>query len=86
MSADDAILSEIEDYVLHSDVVERAVVLALDELRPPAEVVESERHRLLTELRTLERELEQLTTGLPRVGTCRRCWTGCKPANAVVLV
>ena len=44
---------------LHPDVVERAIVLALDELKPPADVVASERQRLVTELRTLERELEQ---------------------------
>ena len=68
MSTDDAILSEIEEYVLHPDVVERAIILALDELRPPAEVVESERHRLLTDLRTLERELEQLTGALAAGG------------------
>ena len=42
-AVDDAILAEIEGYVLHPQVVTRAVEIALDALQPPARRVEVER-------------------------------------------
>ena len=67
-AADDAILEEIEGYVLHPDVIERALALAIDELRPKTGRVEDERGRLRTEIRTVEQELERLTTALATGG------------------
>ena len=67
-AADDAILGEIEGYVLHPDVVDRALALALDELRPKAGRVEDERGRLRAEIRKVERELDRLTTALATGG------------------
>lgn len=53
--ADDAILTEIEQFVLHPDVVNRAIELALEELQPSAD----RRGRAIGHL---ERELRQATT------------------------
>ena len=67
-AADDAILGEIEGYVLHPDVVDRALALALEELRPKAGRVEDERGLLRAEIRRVEQELERLTTALAAGG------------------
>jgi len=67
-AADDAILEEIEGYVLHPDVIERALALALDELRPKAGRVADERSRLRAAIRRLERELGRLTTAVATGG------------------
>ncbi len=53
---------------MHPEVVERALALALDELRPKTGRVEDERGRLRTEIRTVEQELERLTTALATGG------------------
>ena len=62
--AEDTILTEIESYVLHSKVVDRAIKLALKELRPDASRVGRERAQLRKELETVERELKRLTGAL----------------------
>ncbi len=62
--AEDTILSEIEGYVLHPNVIDRAITLALDELRPDAGRVDQERVRLRKELVTVEQELKRLTSAL----------------------
>ena len=62
--AEDTILTEIESYVLHSKVVDRAIKLALKELRPDASRVGRERAQLRKELETVEQELKRLTGAL----------------------
>ena len=67
-AADDAILDELETYVLHPDVVARAFELALDEIRPSAGRGEAERQRLQTEVRGVGKELGRLTEALATGG------------------
>ena len=62
--AEDTILTEIERYVLHPKVVDRAIRLALTELESPAGLVDRERARLQGELQAVERELGRLTGAL----------------------
>ena len=63
-TADDAILGEVENYVLHPKVVTRALALALDELRPGAGGVAEDRRRLQAEVQGVEKELARLTEAL----------------------
>ena len=67
-TADNAILDELEDYVLHPEVVGRAMELALDELRPSAGGVEADRRRLRDEVHAVEKELGRLTEALAAGG------------------
>ena len=62
--AEDTILTEIERYVLHPKVIDRAIMLALTELRSPTGQVDQERARLQGELQAVERELGRLTGAL----------------------
>ena len=62
--AEDTILTEIERYVLHPKVIDRAIKLALKELRSPAGPVDRERQHLRGELRAIEQELGRLTSAL----------------------
>lgn len=66
--ADDAILTDIERYVLHPKVVSRAIALALDALRPSSQASEQERARLDRELRKVQTEIGNLTAGLAAGG------------------
>ena len=59
-AVDNAILAEIEAYVLHPQVVTRAVALALDELQPSAGRVDAERKRLMAERSKAAREIENI--------------------------
>ena len=59
-AVDAAILTEIEQYVLHPQVVTRAVALALDELQPSAGRVDAERKRLMAERSKVAREIENI--------------------------
>ena len=61
--ADDTILDELETYVLHPDVVTRALALALDELRPGGGG-EDVRRRLQADVQGVEKELARLTEAL----------------------
>ena len=61
-AADDAILAEIEKYVLHPRVVTRAVELAVDQLTPPTGRVEAERKCLMTERSRVERQIENIVS------------------------
>ncbi len=65
---DDAILSEVERFVLHPRVVSRALALALAAFRPASGVVEAERARVEAALRGIERELSRLTAALATGG------------------
>ncbi len=63
-AVDEAILTEIEGYVLHPQVVARAVAVALDELQPAAGRIEAERKRVTVERSKVERAIERLTTAI----------------------
>ncbi len=65
--ADDTILDELETYVLHPDVVTRALALALDELRPGGGG-EDVRRRLQADVQGVEKELARLTEALAAGG------------------
>jgi DNA invertase Pin-like site-specific DNA recombinase len=69
--ADETILADLEQFVLHPQVVSRAVELALDELRPVAGSAERERSRLDKERRTVTREIENLTRAVALGGDLR---------------
>jgi len=56
-AVDDAILAEIEGYVLHPQVVTRAVALALDELQPAVGRDGADRTRLTGERSKVERQI-----------------------------
>ena len=60
-ATDEAVFDEIEGFVLHPAVVDRALKMALDELRPPPGQVTAERRRLGAERQTVDRELSRLT-------------------------
>ena len=65
-AADNAILGEIEAYVLHPQVVARAVALALDELQPAPGRVDAERKHLVAERTKVEREIENIVACIKR--------------------
>ena len=60
----DAILSEIERFVLQQKVVRRALALAVAELQPASGVVEAERARVERDLHRLDQELSRLTAAV----------------------
>ena len=62
--ADEAILADLEQFVLHPQVVDRAIALALDELRPANGQAERERIRLEKDRRTIAGEIGNLTRAL----------------------
>ncbi|MGE3957580.1 MAG: recombinase family protein [Vicinamibacterales bacterium] len=66
--ADDAVLREIERHVLHPAVVQRAIELTLDALRPDAQAGKAERERLDRERRRAESEVANLTAALAAGG------------------
>jgi hypothetical protein len=61
---DDAILSDIEGYVLHPKVVSRAIELALEGLRPSGRQAEREHVRIEKELQKIGTEIANLTRGI----------------------
>lgn len=60
--ADEAILADLEQFVLHPQVVDRAIALALDELRPANG--NAERERLDRDRRSAASEIDNLTRAL----------------------
>ena len=62
--ADEAILADLEQFVLHPQVVDRAIALALDELQPANGQAERERIRLEKDRRTIAGEIGNLTRAL----------------------
>jgi site-specific DNA recombinase len=62
--ADETILAEIEQFILHPQVIDRAIALAVDELRPASDHAESERARLGKDRRRVAGEIENLTHAL----------------------
>jgi hypothetical protein len=80
--ADETILNEIEQFVLHPQVVSRALTLALDELRPATGQAERERTHLDKDRRTVAREIENLTRALALGGDLRSLVSALQQAEA----
>jgi hypothetical protein len=68
---DHAVLDSIKRDLLRPAIVERAIELALDELRPGA-AMDQRRAELVAETRRLDAELSRLTRRSPVAATCRR--------------
>ena len=66
--ADDAVLSELRDFVLQPDVVEGALQDALKALKPKAEDVQARRAELRTGIRRVEEETARLTSAIAAGG------------------
>ena len=66
-STDHAVLTTIEHDLLRSEVVERAIEFAIDELRGAA-AIERRREEILTEIRRLDAELVRLATAIANGG------------------
>ena len=66
--ADEAILSKLSDFVLDREVVEGAILDAVQELRPSRDTVEAKRTALEAELRRLEEEQGRLVAAIAVAG------------------
>src|SRR2546425_6567663 len=59
---DEAVLDSMEHDLLRPDIVERAIELAIDELRPDSDVTDQRRAEIITEVHRLDAELSRLTS------------------------
>ncbi len=66
--ADDAILDDVEQFVIHPKVVGRAIELALEELRPSSGRVDQQRESLEREVAAVRIEIANLTRALAAGG------------------
>ena len=66
--ADDAILTQLREYVLRPDIVEGALVDAIELLRPQADTIEARRAELQVKLRTVEEEAARLAAAVAAGG------------------
>src|SRR6267143_483720 len=67
-ATDHAVLASIERDLLRREVVERAIELAIDELRPGGDPAERQRDEILREMRRLDVELSRLTAAVSSGG------------------
>ena len=67
-TADEAILTTMADYVLAPEVVEGAILDAVQELRPSHDTVEAKRAALGAELRRVEEEQARFVAAIAKVG------------------
>src|SRR5881296_4239092 len=63
-TADHAVLASVEHDLLRPEIVERAIELAIDELRPDGDTLNQRRAAILTEIGRLDRELSRLTSAV----------------------
>jgi hypothetical protein len=80
--ADDVILSDIEQFVLHPQVVARAIDLALDDLQPLNGHADRERARLDQDRRAVAAEIGNLTRALAVGGDLHSLIDALKQAEA----
>ena len=66
--ADDTILTKASDFVLDPEVVEGAIVDAVEELRPSRDTIETKRAAIDAELRKLEKEQAQYVAAISIAG------------------
>jgi site-specific DNA recombinase len=67
-AADDAVLTKLEDYVLDPDVIEGAILDAVQELRPSRAASEARRMTLKKDLRQVDKEQDRLVAAVSAGG------------------
>jgi site-specific DNA recombinase len=67
-TSDNAVLASIEHDLLRPEIVERAIELAIDELRPDRDTLGRRRADILAEIRRLDKELSHLTSAVASGG------------------
>ena len=67
-TTDHAVLASVEHDLLRPEIVERAIELAIDELRPDRDMLGRRRADILAEIRRLDRELSRLTSAVASGG------------------
>ena len=67
-TSDDAVLASIEHDLLRPEIVERAIELAIDELRPDGDTLNQRRGDVLAEIHRLDKELSHLTSAIASGG------------------
>jgi len=67
-TADHAVLASVEHDLLRPEIVERAIELAIDELRPDRDTLGRRRADILAEIRRLDKELSRLTSAVASGG------------------
>jgi hypothetical protein len=63
-TTDHAVLASVERDLLRPEIVERAIELAIDELRPDGDTLNQRRADILAEMRRLDSELSHLTSAV----------------------
>ena len=67
-TADHAVLASVEHDLLRPEIVERAIELAIDGLRPDGDTLNQRRADILAEMRRLDSELSHLTSAIASGG------------------
>jgi hypothetical protein len=67
-TTDRAVLGSVEQDLLRSEIVERAIELAIDQMRPDGDTLNQRRTAILAEMSRLDKELSHLTSAVASGG------------------